>query len=157
MDNLYDHPSNISRRQFLKLLGAGGLSLGLGGIELLRRPGFSAAQQKQTVQLTFWASGTMTIEQYWQKLEQQEGIKVNFTDNGNDPGPVISKLIFGNAQQLYDVGGLQGGAEKELAVRGQLEPWDESKIPSGPGRETSRTSATRGNSTASPPSSTPTP
>src|SRR5207247_581858 len=129
MDNLYDHPSNISRRQFLKLLGVGGLSLGLGGIELLRRPGFSAAQQKQTVQLTFWASGTMTIEQYWQKLEQQEGIKVNFTDNGNDPGPVISKLIFGNAQQLYDVGGLQGGAEKELAVRGQLEPWDESKIP----------------------------
>ena len=129
MDNLYDHPSNISRRQFLKLLGVGGLSLGLGGIELLRRPGFSAAQQKQTVQLTFWASGTMTIEQYWQKLEQQEGIKVNFTDNGNDPGPVISKLIFGNAQQLYDVGGLQGGAEKELAVRGQLEAWDESKIP----------------------------
>ena len=64
MDNLYDHPSNISRRQFLKLLGVGGLSLGLGGIELLRRPGLSAAQQKQTVQLTFWASGTMTIEQY---------------------------------------------------------------------------------------------
>jgi putative spermidine/putrescine transport system substrate-binding protein len=71
----------------------------------------------------------MTIEQYWQKLEHEQGVKVNFTDNGNDPGPVISKLIFGNGQQLYDVGGLQGGAEKELAVRGQLEPWDPSKIP----------------------------
>src|SRR2546428_9317090 len=125
----YDHPSNINRRQFLKLLGAGGLSLGLGGIDLLRRPVLSFAQQKQTVTLNFWASGTMTIEQYWQKLEQDHAIKVNFTDNGNDPGPVISKLVFGNAQGLYDVGGLQGGAEKELAVHGQLEPWDEAKIP----------------------------
>ena len=125
----YDHPSNINRRQFLKLLGAGGLSLGLGGIDLLRRPVLSFAQQKQTVTLNFWASGTMTIEQYWQKLEQDHAIKVNFTDNGNDPGPVISKLVFGNAQGLYDIGGLQGGAEKELAVHGQLEPWDEAKIP----------------------------
>lgn len=125
----YDHPSNISRRQFLKVLGLGGLSLGLSGLNVLRSPALSLAQAKKTVTLNFWASGTMTIEQYWKKLEQEKGIKVNFTDNGNDPGPVISKLAFGNAQKLYDVGGLQGGAEKELAVRGQLEPWDVSKIP----------------------------
>lgn len=125
----YDHPSNISRRQFLKLLGVGGLTVGVGGAQLLRHPALTFAQSKKATTLNFWASGTMTIEKFWKKLQDEQGIKVNFSDNGNDPGPVISRLAFGNAQQLYDVGGLQGGAEKELAVRGQLEPWDLSKIP----------------------------
>ena len=40
-----------------------------------------------------------------------------FTDNGNDPGPVVAKLAAGNANDIYDVGGLQGGSEKELAKR----------------------------------------
>ena len=45
---------------------------------------------------------------------------VAFTDNGNDPGPVVAKLAAGNANDIYDVGGLQGGSEKELAKQGLI-------------------------------------
>ncbi|MGO4842103.1 extracellular solute-binding protein, partial [Rhizobiaceae sp. 2RAB30] len=57
------------------------------------------------------------------------GLSTVFTDNGNDPGPVVAKLVAGNGNDLYDIGGLQGGAEKELARQGAIAPWDISKIP----------------------------
>jgi hypothetical protein len=37
-------------------------------------------------------------------------------------------MVAGNANQLYDVGGLQGGAERELAVQGAIAPWDLDQI-----------------------------
>ncbi|PYN69842.1 MAG: spermidine/putrescine ABC transporter [Candidatus Rokuibacteriota bacterium] len=120
-----DHASNISRRRLLSILGMGGSALGLATVPLARR-GF-AQPSKATVR--YWASGTMTIEKFWAQLERDEGIKVVFSDNGNDPGPVVSRMVFGNANDLYDVGGLQGGAEKELALRNAIAPWDLSKIP----------------------------
>ena len=54
---------------------------------------------------------------------------VAFTDNGNDPGPVVARLAAGNANDIYDVGGLHGGSEKELAKQGLIAPWDINKIP----------------------------
>jgi len=91
---------------------------------------FAGAEKKPEVkELRLWASGTQTIEEHWIKLENQLGIKILFSDNGNAVGPVISKMIFGDAAEIYDVNGLQGGAEKELADQGAILPWDMSLIP----------------------------
>ena len=122
----YDHASNISRRRLLGILGLGGSALALGTASLAR-PLFAQTAKGTTIR--YWASGTMTVERFWAQLERDEGIKVIFSDNGNDPGPVVSRMVFGNANELYDVGGLQGGAEKELALRNAIAPWDLTKIP----------------------------
>jgi putative spermidine/putrescine transport system substrate-binding protein len=122
---LLDHTSNISRRKLLERLGqAAGTGAGLAAFG---RSGVLGAQN--VVTLNMWASGTMTVEDYWQRLEQDEGVRINFSDNGNDPGPVVAKMVFGNANDIYDVGGLQGGAEKELAQQNAIAPWDMSQIP----------------------------
>jgi putative spermidine/putrescine transport system substrate-binding protein len=122
---LFDHTSNISRRKLLERLGqAAGTGAGLAAFG---RSGVLGAQN--VVTLNMWASGTMTVEDYWQRLEQDEGVRINFSDNGNDPGPVVAKMVFGNANDIYDVGGLQGGAEKELAQQNAIAPWDMSQIP----------------------------
>jgi spermidine/putrescine-binding protein len=120
-----DHTSNISRRKFLKRLGrTAGTAAGLAAFG---RSGLLGAQN--VVTLNMWASGTMTVEDYWQRLEKDEGIRINFSDNGNDPGPVVAKMVFGNANDIYDIGGLQGGAEKELALQNAISPWDMKQIP----------------------------
>src|SRR6202011_4684209 len=80
-------------------------------------------------EINFWASGTLDIgDDGWKIFANESEIKVNFTDNGNDPGPVVAKLAAGNANDIYDVGGLQGGSEKELAKRGLIAPWDLAQI-----------------------------
>lgn len=86
-------------------------------------------EEAEIKELRLWASGTMTIEEHWKKLENELGIKILFSDNGNAVGPVISKMVFGDAAEIYDVSGLQGGAEKELADQGAILPWDMSLIP----------------------------
>jgi putative spermidine/putrescine transport system substrate-binding protein len=121
----------LSRRKFLKTsmkLGAAIAAMPIvnklaGG---LNSPTKALAASKD---IRLWASGTMTIEEHWAKLEKETGIKVHFTDNGNATGPVINKMVLGDAARIYDVGGLQGGAEKELAVQGAILPWDMSLIP----------------------------
>lgn len=127
----------ISRRQFL----GGTLKVGAGMAAypflrgLLSRGNSPlhafAASKKETEkkELRLWASGTQTIEEHWVKLENELGIKILFTDNGNAVGPVISKMVFGDAANVYDVSGLQGGAEKELADQGTILPWDLSLVP----------------------------
>lgn len=111
----------LDRRQFIQrtALGAGALA-GLG----LSRPAWAA----QT--MNFWASATLDIgDAGWTPFAAATGTEVSFTDNGNDPGPVVAKLAAGNANDTFDVGGLQGGSEKELARQGLIAPWDLSKIP----------------------------
>lgn len=120
-----EHASNVSRRQLLRYLGTGA-AFGVFGAPV---SGLSRAAAAEVVTLNMWASGTMTIDDYWKKLEEDEAIRVNFSDNGNDPGPVVARMVFGNANDLYDIGGLQGGAEKELAIQDAIAPWDMSKIP----------------------------
>ncbi|MBL4890973.1 MAG: extracellular solute-binding protein [Rhizobiaceae bacterium] len=112
--------TNLGRRQLLKTMGAG-VALGAAGF-----PGMSLAANEE---VAFWATGTLDIADNWKKLTSDTGLTSIFTDNGNDPGPVVAKLVAGNGNDLYDVGGLQGGAETELAKQGAIAPWDLSKIP----------------------------
>ncbi|PYE31679.1 putative spermidine/putrescine transport system substrate-binding protein [Rhizobium sp. PP-WC-1G-195] len=116
--------SNIGRRQILKLMGLGGTALAAGGHGLGQR---ALAQEAGTV--AFWATATLDIADKWPEFATQAGVAPEFTDNGNDLGPVIARLAAGNANDLFDVGGFQGGAEKELARQGAIVPWDLSKIP----------------------------
>jgi putative spermidine/putrescine transport system substrate-binding protein len=115
--------SQLTRRQLIEntALGAGALVVGTLGLPRAAR----AANE-----VNFWATGTLDIgDDGWKIFMNESGVKVNFTDNGNDPGPVVAKLAAGNANDIYDVGGLQGGSEKELAKRGLISPWDLSQIP----------------------------
>ncbi|MBK0329740.1 extracellular solute-binding protein [Rhodobacteraceae bacterium F11138] len=77
--------------------------------------------------IAFWGTGTLDIGNDWQRAEDA-GLNVAFTDNGNDPGPIVARLVAGNANAIYDISGLQGGAEKELATQGAVVPWDTRKI-----------------------------
>ncbi|HXT05600.1 MAG TPA: extracellular solute-binding protein [Roseiarcus sp.] len=113
-------PAMLNRRQMLQTaaLGLGAAALGAGGARAAGKD------------IAFWASGTLDItDAGWKQFAADAGVNVAFTDNGNDPGPVVAKLAAGNANDIYDVAGLQGGSEKELAKRGLIAPWDLSKIP----------------------------
>jgi len=115
--------SQLTRRQLVQngVLGAGALAVG--SLGLLR-----AARALD--EINFWATGTLDIgDDGWRTIANDSGVKVDFTDNGNDPGPAVAKLAAGNANDIYDVGGLQGGSERELARRGLIAPWDLSQIP----------------------------
>ncbi|AGB74270.1 MULTISPECIES: ABC transporter substrate-binding protein [Rhizobium] len=114
--------SNMQRRDMLKLMGAGAAALSFGGL---------AATQAMADDATvaFWATATLDIGDKWQEFTRQSGVSPEFTDNGNDVGPVVARLAAGNANDLFDVGGFQGGAERELAKQGLIAPWDVSKIP----------------------------
>jgi putative spermidine/putrescine transport system substrate-binding protein len=116
--------SNVQRRDFLKLMGAGGIALSAGGLGFASR---LSAQDAATV--AFWATATLDIGDKWPEFAKQNGVAPEFTDNGNDLGPVIARLAAGNANDLFDIGGFQGGAEKELARQGVIIPWDTAKIP----------------------------
>jgi len=115
--------SHLTRRRLVHngVLGAGALAAGTLGISRIAR---------SADEINFWATGTLDIgDDGWKIIANDSGVKVNFTDNGNDPGPVVAKLAAGNANDIYDIGGLQGGSEKELARRGLIAPWDLSQIP----------------------------
>jgi len=112
----------LTRRQLVQN-GVGAGALAVGSLGLLR-----AARALD--EINFWATGTLDIgDDGWRTIANDSGVKVDFTDNGNDPGPAVAKLAAGNANDIYDVGGLQGGSEKELARRGLIAPWDLSQIP----------------------------
>jgi putative spermidine/putrescine transport system substrate-binding protein len=114
--------SQLTRRQLVQraALGAGALMVGT-----LRLPRAAHAANE----INFWASGGLDIgEDGWKIFASESDVKVDFTDNGNDPAPVVAKLAAGNANDIYDVGGLQGGTERELAKRGLIAPWDLAQI-----------------------------
>jgi len=115
-----EYDSNLSRRALLRLLGLAGLGVLTGCSRSGRNP--------QSSVLKLYGTGTLDIGESWQRLEQDLGCKLAFSDNGNDTGPVITQMIVGNAASDYDLGGLQGGAERELASAGKILPWDVSKL-----------------------------
>ena len=115
--------SQLTRRRLVQGAALGGGALAMGTLGLPR-----AAQAAD--EINFWATGTLDIGgDGWKTFADEGDVKVNFTDNGNDPGPVVAKLAVGNANAIYEVAGLQGGSEKELAKRGLIAPWDLSQIP----------------------------
>jgi putative spermidine/putrescine transport system substrate-binding protein len=118
--------SQLTRRQLVQngLVGVGALA----AETLALSHGAHAAEE-----INFWASATLDIgDDGWKTIANDSGVRVRFTDNGNDPGPVVARLAAGNANDIYDVGGLQGGSEKELARRGLIAPWDLSQISNYP-------------------------
>ena len=115
--------SRLTRRQLVQRATLGAGALAVGTLHLPR-----AAQAAN--EINFWASGALDIgDDGWKIVANESDVQVDFTDNGNDPGPVVAKLAAGNANDIYDVGGLQGGSEKELAKRGLIAPWDLAQIP----------------------------
>jgi putative spermidine/putrescine transport system substrate-binding protein len=115
--------SQLTRRQFVQRAALGAGALAVGTLSLPR-----AAQAAN--EISFWASGTLDIgDDGWKIFANESDVKVDFSDNGNDPGPVVARLAAGNANDIYDVGGLQGGSERELAKRGLIAPWDLAQIP----------------------------
>ncbi|SFD78459.1 ABC transporter substrate-binding protein [Roseivivax sediminis] len=114
--------SNMGRRRLLQLAGAGSAAALTGGLALPR------AAFAQSGEVAFWGTGTLDIGDAWSRLTEETGLELSFTDNGNDMGPVVARLAAGNANALYDIGGFQGGAEKELFRQGNIVPWDTSKL-----------------------------
>lgn len=121
MNRLQSHlRGSLSRRQLLKLTASG--IAGVAASSALPTGAMAAGGD-----VAFWGTGTLDIGNDWQRAEDV-GLTVSFTDNGNDPGPIVARLVAGNANAIYDVSGLQGGAEKELATQGAVVPWDTTKI-----------------------------
>ncbi len=120
MKNNDNYLSNHSRREFLKIVGIAGAGVGLFGISGCLNPGKA---------IRLYGTGTLDIGKKWDQLYKDTGIKLLFQDNGNDTGPVIANMINGTASYDFDLGGLQGGCERELALAGKILPWDVSKIP----------------------------
>jgi putative spermidine/putrescine transport system substrate-binding protein len=113
--------SAISRRQLLRLLAAAG-AYAAAPLSCRRTP--------RERELRFFGTGTLDVtEKHWHRLTSELGIVLKFIDNQNDPGPVIARMRKGNAATAYHLGGLQGGAERELAEAGLILPWDLEKIP----------------------------
>jgi putative spermidine/putrescine transport system substrate-binding protein len=119
------HASNLGRRDLLRLLGWSLAGTALHGCA--RKPTASR-------DLRFWGTGTLDVgPEHWAELNRSLGIRMIFKDNNNDPGPVIAQMANGSAASDYDIGGLQGGAERELAEAGLIIPWEESRIPNWEG------------------------
>jgi len=115
-----NYDSNLSRKEFLKIIGITGVGIGMFGLS-------SCFDKKNT--LRFYGTGTLDIGDKWKQLETDLGIKLLFSDNGNDTGPIIANMLNGNAAYDFDIGGFQGGTERELALANKILPWDLSKIP----------------------------
>lgn len=125
MNSHYD--SNASRREFLRRMGWTAAGIGLGA-QTLSGCFRESAQKGATLRL--FGTGTLDVgEDGWRQAQKDLGTEIVFKDNGNDTGPVITQMIAGSAALDYDLGGLQGGAERELAEAGVILPWDLTKIP----------------------------
>jgi putative spermidine/putrescine transport system substrate-binding protein len=120
MHSIDYYDSNSSRREFLKVTGL--LSLGISVFGL-------SSCFNENKSLKFYATGTLDIGDKWKSYEKDYKIKLLFSDNGNDTGPIIANMINGNAAYDFDIGGFLGGTERELAIAKKILPWDLSKIP----------------------------
>lgn len=125
------YDSNVNRREFLKRCAVMAPAVGMLG-SLYACHGHGASQggagKMYNKTVNFWGTGTLDIGDKWKEVDRLMGIKVQFEDNQNDPGPVIAQLRAGEANNRQ-ISGLQGGAEKELAKAGLILPWNESAIP----------------------------
>lgn len=115
-----NYDSNYSRREFVRIVGITGFGIGILGL--------TGCFNKNN-SLRFYGTGTLDIGDMWKKLEKDLGIKLIFEDNGNDTGPIVANMINGNAAHDFDIGGIQGGVERELALANKILPWDLNKIP----------------------------
>lgn len=117
------YDSNLSRKDFLRIMGLAGVGVSLLGVE-----GCFGGNSADKNTLRFYGTGTLDIGSKWAQLEKDLGIKLLFSDNGNDTGPIIANMISGTAATDFDLGGIQGGVERELAEAGKILPWDTNKL-----------------------------
>ncbi len=75
-------------------------SWGLRGGTRPRSLGFGGQAMAQEMSVAFWATATLDIADKWQKFAELTGVTPEFTDNGNDIGPVVARLAAGNANDL---------------------------------------------------------
>jgi putative spermidine/putrescine transport system substrate-binding protein len=122
-----DYDSNLSRRELLRRLAAAGIVTTVPSSVLTACT--KGGQPLAAKELNVWGTATLEVAD-WAPFEKMSGVRVQFEDNGNDPGPVITRLITNNESQTRHVSGMQGGAERELAAAGAIVPWDETLIPS---------------------------
>lgn len=117
-----EYDSNQSRCDFLKRLTVFGIGIFLSPFL------WRCARKNGIPTLNLWGTGTLDIGKNWDRVIKDIGVKIEFEDNNNDPGPVLAKLRAGEAKTRH-LGGLQGGAEKELAGNKLAIPWDLNLIP----------------------------
>src|SRR5258708_19277345 len=99
--------SQLTRRRLVHngVLGAAALATGSLGIPRAART---------ADEIVFWATGTLDIgDDGWEIIAKDSGVKLHFTDNGNDPGPVVAKLAPGNATHIYDLACLHRAYQKK--------------------------------------------
>ena len=126
MKNNYD--SNASRRAFLRKTSA----VGLGATILpFLLPGCTedTPSEATVTTLRMYATGTLDAPTAWARLKSDLNIDLRFEDSGNETGPIVTAMTNGSAAREYDLGGLQGGVEPELAAAGAILPWDLSQVP----------------------------
>lgn len=122
-----DFRKEISRRNFLRNL----IIISSGGVlSTITIPSWiRGAEAARTVDIRFTAPSSYDVgEKGWAVTKSEIGFKIKFADNGNDVGPVLARMINGTMARDFDVQGLQGGAELELARAGKILPWDMDKI-----------------------------
>jgi putative spermidine/putrescine transport system substrate-binding protein len=110
--NQSNYDSNFSRREFMKILGIAGTSFSVLGV--------TGCFNKSSNTLRFYGTGTLDIGKNWNQIEKDLGIKIQFEDNGNDTGPIIANMLNGTAAYDFDLGGIQGGVERELALANKI-------------------------------------
>ncbi len=117
------YDSNLDRRELLRLLGR--LAA---GATLLPLTGCPPNGEERCRSLNFWGTGTLDIGD-WSRFERNFDVAIEFEDNQNDPGPVLTKLQSPAEANSRHLSGLQGGAERTLQAMGAAIPWDEKLIP----------------------------
>ena len=79
--------SRLTRRGFVRNAVLGAAALTAGSMPRAAR----AADE-----INFWATGTLDIgDDGWKIVANDSGVRVNFIDNGNDPGPVVASIKAG--------------------------------------------------------------
>ncbi len=132
-DQHHGYDSNISRRDLLRRLGYSGIGLAavMSGCRGGDNHSGTATSDKLVTsirELKLYGTGTLNLES-WAQAQQDLHVKLTFKDNNNDAGPVVTQMVSGTVADDFDLGGLQGGAEAELAQAGKILPWDLTKIP----------------------------
>ena len=113
--------SNTSRRAFLASSGA--------LLSALAWPSLTTMGcRRGSRAINFWGTGTLDIGD-WSPFEASHRTRIEFEDNQNDPGPILTRLIRGREANKRHLSGLQGGAERELAQAGAIVPWNLDLIP----------------------------
>src|SRR5260370_17660850 len=119
--NGWNSSSQVIRSQLTRRRLVQGAAVGVGALAM-GNLGLPCAARAADV-VNFWATGTLDIGgDGWKTFSDESEVNVNFTDNGNDPGPPVAKLAVRNANPISERPGPSSGREYVLAPPGVLPP-----------------------------------